>query len=32
MRLGLRVASTRMEFLGVDGKLLSTAAGAHIVS
>ena len=32
MRLGLRVASTRMEFLGVDGKLLSTGAGAYIVS
>jgi uncharacterized protein (TIGR00369 family) len=32
MRLGSRVASTRMEFLGVDGKLLSTGAGAYIVS
>ena len=32
MRLGSRVASTRMEFLGADGKLLSTAAGAYIVS
>ena len=32
MRLGLRVASTRMEFLGADGKLLSTAAAAYIVS
>jgi hypothetical protein len=26
------VASTRMEFLGADGKLLSTGAGAYIVS
>jgi uncharacterized protein (TIGR00369 family) len=32
LRLGSRVASTRMEFLGADGKLLSTAAGAYIVS
>lgn len=32
MRLGSRVASTRMEFLGADGKLLSTEAGAYIVS
>jgi uncharacterized protein (TIGR00369 family) len=32
MRLGSRVASTRMEFLGGDGKLLSTGAGAYIVS
>lgn len=32
MRLGSRVASTRMEFLGTDGKLLSTAAAAYIVS
>ena len=32
MRLGSRVASTRMEFLGVDGKLLSTGAAAYIVS
>ncbi len=32
MRLGSRVASTRMEFLGSDGKLLSTASGAYIVS
>ena len=31
MRLGSRVASTRMEFLA-DGKLLSTGAGAYIVS
>jgi uncharacterized protein (TIGR00369 family) len=32
MRLGSRVASTRMEFRGPDGKLLSTGAGAYIVS
>jgi len=32
MRLGSRVASIRMEFLGADGKLLSTGAGAYIVS
>jgi uncharacterized protein (TIGR00369 family) len=32
MRLGSRVASTRMEFLGSDGKLLSTGSGAYIVS
>jgi uncharacterized protein (TIGR00369 family) len=32
MRLGSRVASTRMEFLGEDGKLLSTGAAAYIVS
>ncbi|MDM7944043.1 MAG: thioesterase family protein [Hydrogenophaga sp.] len=32
MRLGSRVASTRMEILGADGKLLSTGAGAYIVS
>ncbi len=32
MRLGSRVASTRMEFLAADGKLLSTGAGAYIVS
>jgi uncharacterized protein (TIGR00369 family) len=32
MRLGSRVASTRMEFWGADGKLLSTGAGAYIVS
>lgn len=32
MRLGSRVASTRMEFLGEDGRLLSTGAGAYIVS
>ena len=32
LRLGSRVATTRMEFLGEDGKLLSTGAGAYIVS
>ncbi len=32
MRLGSRVGSTRMEFRGADGKLLSTGAGAYIVS
>ena len=32
MRLSSRVASTRMEFRGADGKLLSTGAGAYIVS
>ena len=32
LRLGSRVASTRMEFFGVDGQLLSTAAAAYIVS
>lgn len=32
MRLGSRVASTRMEFLSADGALLSTGSGAYIVS
>ncbi|MBK7991515.1 MAG: thioesterase family protein [Comamonadaceae bacterium] len=32
LRLGSRVASTRMEFRAADGKLLSTGAGAYIVS
>jgi uncharacterized protein (TIGR00369 family) len=32
LRLGSRVASTRMEFRAADGKLLSTAAAAYIVS
>ena len=32
LRLGSRVATTRMEFLGADGKLLSTGAGAYIMS
>ena len=32
LRLGSRVGSTRMEVLGPDGTLLSTGAGAYIVS
>jgi uncharacterized protein (TIGR00369 family) len=32
LRLGSRVASTRMELLGADGKLFCTGAGAYIVS
>jgi acyl-coenzyme A thioesterase PaaI-like protein len=32
LRLGSRVASTRMEFLGPEGRLLSTGAGAYIIS
>ena len=32
LRLGSRVASTRMEFLGADGKLLSTGSATYIVS
>jgi uncharacterized protein (TIGR00369 family) len=32
LRLGSRVASTRMEFYGADGTLMSVAAGAYIVS
>jgi uncharacterized protein (TIGR00369 family) len=32
LRLGSRVASTRMELLGADGKLLCVGAGAYIVS
>ena len=32
LRLGSRVASTRMEFRGTDGKLLSCGSGAYIVS
>lgn len=32
LRLGSRVASTRMEFLAEGGKLLSTGAGAYIIS
>jgi uncharacterized protein (TIGR00369 family) len=32
LRLGSRVASTRMEFLGADQRLLSTGAAAYIVS
>ena len=32
MRLGSRVASTRMAFHGADGKLLATGSAAYIVS
>ena len=32
LRLGSRVATTRMEFLGPDGQLMSTGAAAYIVS
>ena len=32
MRLGSRVATTRMEFLDAHGKLLSTGSAAYIVS
>jgi uncharacterized protein (TIGR00369 family) len=32
LRLGSRVASTRMELFDAQGKLLSTGAGAYIVS
>ena len=32
LRLGSRVASTRMEFFGPDGVLMSAAAAAYIVS
>jgi uncharacterized protein (TIGR00369 family) len=32
LRLGSRVATTRMEFLSADGRLLSTGTGAYIVS
>jgi uncharacterized protein (TIGR00369 family) len=32
MRLGSRVASTRMEFCAADGTLLSTGAAAYMVS
>jgi uncharacterized protein (TIGR00369 family) len=32
LRLGSRVASTRMEFFGADGKLLSSGSAAYIVS
>ena len=32
IRLGSRVASTRMEFRAADGRLLSTGAAAYIVS
>jgi acyl-coenzyme A thioesterase PaaI-like protein len=32
LRLGSRVASTRMEFYGADGKLMSVGAGAYMIS
>jgi uncharacterized protein (TIGR00369 family) len=32
LRLGSRVASARMEFLGANGELLSTGTAAYIVS
>lgn len=32
LHLGARLARTRMEFLGADGALLCTGAGAYIVS
>jgi uncharacterized protein (TIGR00369 family) len=32
LRLGSRVASTRMEFRGADGELFATGAAAYIVS
>jgi len=32
LRLGSRVASTRMEFMDTTGKLLSTGAAAYIVA
>ncbi len=32
LRLGSRVGSTRMEFAGTDGKLLSCGSGSYIVS
>jgi uncharacterized protein (TIGR00369 family) len=32
LRLGSRVGSTRMEFYGPDGKLLSAGSGAYILS
>lgn len=32
LRLGSRVASTRMEFSGPDGRLLAAGSGAYIVS
>lgn len=32
LRLGSRVATARMEFLGVDGTLLASGAAAYIVS
>jgi acyl-coenzyme A thioesterase PaaI-like protein len=32
LRLGSRVASTRMEFRSAEGKLLSTGSGAYIIA
>ena len=32
LRLGSRVANTRMEFRGPEGKLMATGAGAYIIS
>ena len=32
LRLGSRLATTRMEFVGADGMLLATGAAAYIVS
>jgi uncharacterized protein (TIGR00369 family) len=32
LRLGSRVASTRMEFLGEQGRLLSAGAGAYMIA
>ncbi len=32
MRLGSRVASTRMEFRGADGRLMSTGAGVYMMA
>lgn len=32
IRLGARIANTRMEFFGSDGKLLATGNGVYIVS
>lgn len=32
MRLGSRVASTRMEFRSAEGKLLATGAGAYMIA
>lgn len=32
LRLGSRVASTRMEFLGPEDRLMSTGAGAYIIA
>jgi uncharacterized protein (TIGR00369 family) len=32
IRLGSRIANTRMEFMGADGKLLATGNGVYIVS